>query len=245
MKSAGAALRATSRPACGNGITLTEILVVLVIVGVLAALAAPGFLTSMGENQLDADANRLMLDLQWAKNASPKLSSGPNRTGTRLFVIFDTAHKSWTIYKDNGDATFDAATDIVLKRDSLSGTSRFGFASGFSPPSAAGLPFDASTTVAAGGFGAVDPGAVEDCQDGAPFPAPTMSVPTWAFAATGGGKIVVCGGTVGTMSAGALYITSKRSSDKAYAIVFNPFTTGASSYSLRRYAWNSAGWTKQ
>jgi type II secretion system protein H len=228
-----------------QGITLVEMLVVLVVVGLLAAIATPRFLTSMGESQLDADANRLMLDLQWAKTEAPKLSSGPTRTGTRLFVVLDTIHKSWTIYKDNGDSTFDTATDTMVKRDSLAGTSRFGFAPGFTVPSVVGLPLGAAVAVAPGGFGAVDPANKEDCLDGRIYPAPTKGVPTWAYTATGGGKIVVCGGTVGDMSGGALYITSTRSKSKAYAILFNPYTTGFSSYALRKYVWNSTGWTVQ
>src|ERR1035437_860457 len=155
---------------CGNrdrhkcwtmGFTLIELMVVLAIVGILSALAIPKFLTSMGESQLDADANRLMLDLQWAKSAGPKLSSGPNRAGTLLFVILDATHKSWTIYKDNGDNTFNAATDAMVKRDSLAGTSRFGFSSDFPTPSAVDLPVGASAAVAPGGFGDVDPASVE------------------------------------------------------------------------------------
>jgi type II secretory pathway pseudopilin PulG len=222
---------------------LVEILVVLVIVGILSALAIPKFFTSMGESQLDADANRLMLDLQWAKTEAPKESTGPNRTGARLYVILDTARRSWTIYRDNGNNTFDGApTDTVIRIDSLAKTTRFGFLSAFPVPAATGLPLGTGVSVAANGFGASDPGN-DDCVDGQAFPASTAN--SWQYVATGGGKIVACGGTIGAMSGGAIYLTSSRSNARAYAIVYNKLTPDLSSYALRKYLWTSAGWTKQ
>lgn len=227
-----------------QGVTLTEVIIVVVLIGLLSALVVPKLTTSMGESQLDADCNRLFSDLQWAKTQAPSQSSGMNRSGTRVYVLFDTLHRSWTIYRDNGDSTFNATQDTVVKRDSLAGTSRFGFSSSFTKPAIL-APLGTGTAPQTG-FGQASTVA-DDCLDGKIYPAPVPVANTWAFAGTGNvaGKIVVCGGTTGDMSNGTLYITSTRSGAKAYAIVYNSLTSGAASHSLRRYAWNSTAWSRR
>jgi len=226
------------------GVTLMEVIVVVVLIGILSGLVAPKLTTSMGESQLDADCNRLFSDLQWAKTQAPSQSVGMTRSGTRIYVVFDTLHNSWTIYRDNGDSTFGAAQDTVIKRDSLAGTSRFGFKSGFALP-AITAPLGTGTASQTG-FGQASP-LGDDCVDGKIYPAPVPAANTWAY--TGGGdvagKIVVCGGATGDMSNGTLYITSNRSKNKAHAIVYNSLTSGSSSHALRRYAWDGTSWVRR
>lgn len=226
-----------------RGFTLTEILTVVAIVGLLSAIAVPRFMASMGESQLEADCNRLFADLQWAKTQAPNQSSGMTRSGTRIFVVFDTLHRSWTVYRDNGDSTFNASQETQIKRDSLAGSSRFGFASSFPLPAVA-APLGSGNAPQTG-FGASSTVA-DDCLDGRIFPAPSPQANTWALTGAGdlAGKIVVCGGAVGAMSNGTLYLTSRKSRTKAYAIVFNSKTSGSASYSLRRYFWNGSIWRK-
>lgn len=226
-----------------RGVTLTEVLIVVVIVGLLSALVAPKFTTSMAESQLEADCNRLASDLQWAKTQAPNQSTGMNRSGIRIYVLFDTLHRSWTIYRDNGDSTFNASQDSVIKRDSLALTSRFGFGSSFSRPSVS-APLGTGSAPQSG-FGQAS--AVSDnCIDGKIYPAPSPAANTWAYSGGGSiaGKIVVCGGAIGAMSNGALYLTTSRSNNKAYAIVYNSLTSGVSSYSLRRFFWNGSAWSR-
>ncbi|MBK9576384.1 MAG: prepilin-type N-terminal cleavage/methylation domain-containing protein [Fibrobacterota bacterium] len=227
-----------------HGLTLTELIVVVVLIGLLSALVVPRLTTSMGESQLDADCNRLFSDLQWAKTQAPSQSTGMNRSGTRIYVLFDTLHRSWTIYRDNGDSTFDASQDTAIKRDSLAGTSRFGFDASFALPSIA-APLGTGTAPQTG-FGQAST-ALDDCLDGKIYPAPVAAANSWAFAGSGntGGKIVVCGGATGDMSNGVLFITSKRSGKKAYAIVYNSLSTGTSSHALRRYAWDGTSWSRR
>jgi len=226
------------------GVTLMEVIVVVVLIGILSGLVAPKLTTSMGESQLDADCNRLFSDLQWAKTQAPSQSTSMNRSGTRIYVIFDTLHKSWTIYRDNGDSTFDASQDTVIKRDSLAGTSRFGFKSGFTPP-AISAPLGTGTAPQTG-FGQASV-LGDDCMDGKIYPAPAPAPGTWAYTASGNvaGKITVCGGATGDMSNGTVYISSVRSKNKAYAIVYNSLTSGASSHALRRYLWDGKNWGRR
>lgn len=223
--------------------TLVEILVVLVVLGILSAVAVPQFLRSMAESQLDADCNRLFADLQWARTQATSQSVAMNRSGTRIFMAFDTATGSWIMQKDDGDSTFEAAADPVLRRDRLSGTSRFGFASGFSPPPIA-APLGTGNAPTSG-FGASN-GSPDDCLDGQVFPAPVGQPNTWAYSGAGtiAGRITFCGGPAGKMSNGALYITTSRSTSRAYAIVFNSLTSGSASLSLRRYLWDGTAWSK-
>ncbi|MBK8801030.1 MAG: prepilin-type N-terminal cleavage/methylation domain-containing protein [Fibrobacteres bacterium] len=227
-----------------QGVTLTEVIIVVVLIGLMSALVVPKLTTSMSESQLDADCNRLFSDLQWAKTQAPSQSTGMNRSGTRIFVLFDTLHSSWTIYRDNGDSTFQSSQDTVIRRDSLAGTSRFGFEASFARPAiAAPLGTGAAPQT---GFGQAST-SLDDCLDGKIYPAPVPAANSWAFIGTGNtaGKIVVCGGATGDMSNGTLFISSRRSETKAYAIVYNSLTSGSASHSLRRFAWNGTVWSRR
>jgi prepilin-type N-terminal cleavage/methylation domain-containing protein len=228
-----------------RGISLAELIIVVVIIGILAGVSIPRFWKSMGESQLEADSNRLLLDLQWAKTQVPTQSTASNRSGTRIFVAFDTTQGSWTIYKDNGDFAFDPSQDTVIKVDALAASSRFGFKSTFAMPAI--VPPLGTGTAPQSGFGKATTVA-DDCMDAQPFPVPAASrlAVGWSYAGGGNiaGRIVICGGSVGEMSNGTVYLTSIRSDKKAYAVVFNSLASAGASYSLRRYFWDGSTWSK-
>lgn len=204
-----------------RGFTLVEMLTVIVILGVLAALAVPRYQTTVGESQLDGDANVLFLSFEWAKlNA--------NRTGARHYIVIDTAARTWKVYKEkDGNGTYGVG-DSLAKVDSLGVTVRFGHASipgiptpSFSPDSAGVVP----TSGLAVGF------AGDDCIDGS----------TGTGQASWSPVIALCGGVIADAESGALFLSTTRSTKRAYAITFNP----RHSLAMERYRWyGSGGWER-
>ena len=80
----------------GNGFTLIELLIVVVIIGVLSAIAAPSFQTYMGKSRLNGAARMVMSDLMAARMKAIK-------TNRAVQVDFSTGGGSqYTI--DVGDA---------------------------------------------------------------------------------------------------------------------------------------------
>ena len=58
----------------GNGFTLIELLIVVVIIGVLSAIAAPSFQTYMGKSRLNGAARMVMSDLMPARMKAIKVN---------------------------------------------------------------------------------------------------------------------------------------------------------------------------
>lgn len=217
-----------------RGITLGELLIVLVIVGILVGMAVPRFGRSQSESRLDGAASVLSADVQWTRLLATK-------SGKRSFLFLEGNARRWSLWLDkDASLTFDATKDSLIKRDSLPVTIRFGF--GFAAPAPLAVM---GTSVPASGFGSVQGGMVEDCLSGEVHPAAIPGASTWASGSTDG-LIVGCGGSVADIGNGVLYLTSTKSDSKAYAIVFNHVTSGSESFTVRRYKWTKGGaWTLQ
>jgi len=94
-----------------KGLTMVEIMVVVVLVGILSAIAVPKFLATSGISQLDADANRLRILLQEARSKAVA-------SGIMHFVKIDAGSGAFGLYKDDLDNTPDA-DDIPVRMDTL------------------------------------------------------------------------------------------------------------------------------
>ena len=211
------------------GITLGELVVVVVIVGILVGLAVPRFGRSQAESRLDGAASTLSADVQWTRLLATK-------SGKRSFLFLEGTARRWSLWLDNDSSlTFDPAKDSLIKRDSLPVAIRFGF--GFAAPAPLAVM---GTSVPASGFGSVHGDLVEDCLAGETYPAAAPGSATWAFGASNG-LIVGCGGSVADIGNGVLYLTTTKSENKAYAIVFNHVTSGVESFTVRRYKWTKGG----
>ncbi len=216
-----------------QGMTLGEVLVVLVIVGILARLAIPSFLRSQGESRLDGDASKLAEDIQWTRLLATK-------SGKRSFLFLQGATRKWSIWLDKDSSlTFDSAKDSLIKRDSLGVSVQFGF--GFTAPT---VSAPLGTAVPSSGFGSVQSGNVDDCLPGSTYPASTLGTSTWASGSSDG-LIVGCGGSIADLRNGVLYLTSTRSTSKGFAITFNSVTSGYESFSVRKYKWAGGTWSLQ
>lgn len=228
MKMGEAASSRSMRPArprsFGDGFTIMEMLVVLIIIAILAAIAVPNFRRLQMETNLETSAHRLLLDIRKAKIAA-------NRSGLRHFVSFPTGSTGWTIYR--GDATgtaFATATGLVaISRDSLAPGVQFGPASGVSLPAIASISAPAFSS----GFEGVTSPSTDDCIDGSAYPG-SATTPGWS---SSGGLVVACGGPTGDLSLGALCLTA-RHTDKAFAIGYND----ASQIQPRLFRFDGSTW---
>lgn len=206
---------------------MVEVMVVVILVGILSALAVPKFLATSGLSQLDADANRLRLLLQEARSKAVA-------SGVMHFVKLNTANGAFGLYRDDLDNAPDAG-DVPVRLDTLGKSVRYGFGSNWaSAPSAfpAGATGFSATTVPTGGLA---PGVA--AASGTECAADPASAGTWADNA-----INFCPGVLGDVETGALYITTTRSEAKAYAILYNDL--GASGgLQIRRYVLQGSTWT--
>lgn len=214
-----------------RGLTLAELVVVLVLVGILTGLAVPSFRKSMAESKLDGDGGRLYGQIQWMRLLATK-------SGKRAFMDINGTTRKWKIWIDKDSSlSLDTALDSLVSSDSLTSGIQFGFA--FTPPSVpAVLGSSAPTT----GFGTVSTTAgSEDCVEGQVLPATGSATAKWSQGAKDG-RILACGGATGDLSQGTLYLTATVSNSKAVAIVYNHVTSGSESFLLRKMRWMGGTW---
>ena len=91
-----------------TGFTLIEVMIVLVILGIIAAIAVPMY-TSAASVQLSVAADMIASDLEYAKSMAIS-------TGKTYQVVFDTAAESYSI-KDNAGNKIDHPVHIGIKYD--------------------------------------------------------------------------------------------------------------------------------
>ncbi len=84
------AIRATARPVHAAGFSLTELVIVITMLGILAWLSYPK-ITAISELRLDAAARRVAADLRYAQNRS---------IGTRVVhgLLFEPSLSRYTVF---------------------------------------------------------------------------------------------------------------------------------------------------
>lgn len=118
-----------NRPFVRNsGLTLVELIIVLTIVGVLAAFAAPGMQRFVANNRLAAQINDLMADVNLARSEAIKRNTKTTATTTTSTGVCTTATgtsctaggnwaNGWLVYyNDNGAVT------VLKVHETLSGS---------------------------------------------------------------------------------------------------------------------------
>lgn len=188
-----------------SGVTITEVLVVVVIIGILSAIAAPSFIRLVGENQLDGDANALFHDVQWARVAARK-TGNPMRIEFADTTVMGLATTRWAIYQMMPSGSAPVTWTKTPRRVSVFGIAvHVGLPSAISAPSTTSFPVFTGLTGSAGYLGSSSTSVT--CTNG--------STETWADG------IQFCGGSSCDAENGAIFLYSIRSSAKAHAIAFN------------------------
>jgi len=204
------------------GVGMPEVLTVIVIVGIVSAMAVPRFMRFTATSRLEETAQLLAKDMEWAKLAG-------TRSGERQYVRFvpgtDTSwYELWKENSDPVDNLFSSADDSLLRRVAMDPAVRFGgLASGI--PAAPHAP---GGVIPADGFG--NGSASEECRDDG------------LVAGQGSWSTVVaaCGGSKAAMEAGAVYLSLKNYPELAEAIVFDDEV----SFKFLKFAWR-ASWSSR
>jgi prepilin-type N-terminal cleavage/methylation domain-containing protein len=87
-----------------NGFTLVEIMIVVAIIALLAAIAVPGFLRARKRSQ----ASRILNDLRMIDSAVDQYSIETNRRTGDVVSVQD-----WTSYVKKGSLLYNAGTSIL------------------------------------------------------------------------------------------------------------------------------------
>ena len=111
--------------------TLIELVVVMVLVGILAAIAIPSFQSVTTSSRMSGESNALLGDLQYARAEAVRegqpVTVCISRNGTSCDAASTTWQEGWIVFSDvNGNQVVDAGTDVVLRvQKTFSGTDTF------------------------------------------------------------------------------------------------------------------------
>src|SRR5882724_5386327 len=86
------------------GFTLVEIMIVVAIIALLAAIAVPGFLRARKRSQ----ATRILNDLRMIDSAVDQYAIETNRTTGNSVIV-----KDWTAYLKSGTVLYNTGNDLL------------------------------------------------------------------------------------------------------------------------------------
>ena len=120
-----------------KGFTLLELIIIIGILGITMAFAAPGLSTMIANNRISSDINEFVAALQFAKaeaaaRINPVSICKRNAAGTGCVAGGDW-QQGWIVFSDdNGDAAVDAGELVLLSHEALDARITFGGTAGVS-----------------------------------------------------------------------------------------------------------------
>jgi type IV fimbrial biogenesis protein FimT len=101
------------------GFTLTEVIIVMMVVGILAAIGTPTFKYVTTSNRISGEVNGLLGDMQFARSEAIKsgttVSICTSSTGTTCSGS-SSWQSGWIVFIDlNGDGIFQPANDTIVR----------------------------------------------------------------------------------------------------------------------------------
>jgi prepilin-type N-terminal cleavage/methylation domain-containing protein len=91
-----------------KGVTLIELITVMVIIAILAALSVPGFGTWMAHYRLRTSARDVVNTMRTAQMRAVSFNM-------RYGVAFDSANKQFQLYRDSGGLQVEGAANVLPK----------------------------------------------------------------------------------------------------------------------------------
>jgi type IV fimbrial biogenesis protein FimT len=122
-------MRALPHKRYSAGFTVTELVVVMVIIGILAAIGTPTFKYVTTSNRIAGEVNSLLGDMQFARSEAIKngttVSICTSSTGTTCSNS-TSWHDGWIVFLDlNGDGIYNTGDTILRTQPAFSSTDTF------------------------------------------------------------------------------------------------------------------------
>jgi type IV fimbrial biogenesis protein FimT len=112
-----------------SGFTLTEAVVVMVIVGVLAAIGVPSFKYVTASNRISAEINGLLGDMQFARSEAIKegqtvtVCTSTNGTSCNTGSAGNVWNTGWIVFLDsNGDQQVETGEQVIRVQPAFNST---------------------------------------------------------------------------------------------------------------------------
>ena len=118
-----------------KGFTLLELIIIIAILGITMAIAAPGLSTMMANNRISSDASDFAAALQLAKaetaaRVNPVVICKKNTTSNGCIASGDWSQGWFVFSDDNGDGAFDAGEAVLMIHEALEARITFGGTTG-------------------------------------------------------------------------------------------------------------------
>jgi type IV fimbrial biogenesis protein FimT len=113
-----------------SGITLVELIIVMVLVGILVAIGVPSFQSVTTSSRMSAESNDLLGDMQYARAEAARegqaITVCISSNGTTCDTASTTWQEGWIVFSDlKSDQQVDTGDAVLRIQKALSGTDTF------------------------------------------------------------------------------------------------------------------------